>query len=159
MINSVGTTFLQQRFHRQHGCRHRHPQQPQIGNVNQQEGCTNIVSINITGHLVPQNNRGCITQQFSAKFFRGNHPTRSSAFTSASASTSKRRTSISSARIFSTTVSEWKTQPTTETRERTLFRATWSIVSTTVLLEINFKNCTTKVINDELNISKWFNNN
>ena len=157
MINSVGTMFLQQRLHRQHGCGHRHPQQPQIENANHQEGCANIGSINISGHLVPQNNKGCVTQQFSANFSKAN--TRPDHQHSIGVDVDIQEEDINiECSDFSTTVSEWKTQPTTETSGRTTSRATWSIVSTTVLLEINFKDCTTKVIIDELNISKWLNN-
>ena len=39
--------------------------------ANQQEGCNTTSCIN-SGHLQPQNNRGCLTQRFSATFFRGN---------------------------------------------------------------------------------------
>ena len=52
-------------------------------------------------HLTPhQNNRGCITQRFSAQFLRGNQQKLTSALTSASTSTCKRRTSASSAASF-----------------------------------------------------------
>ena len=155
--------FLQQRLSSTPlGCgrQHRHPQQPQIESATQQEGCVDQGCIN-SGRLTPQNNRGCFTQQISAEFFRGNQQKRSSAFTSTStsASTSKRRTTTSRAPNFQTTVSRWKTLPQQRLLREQL-RTTWSIKCTTVVLEIDFTDCATKIINDEFAfiINKWFNN-
>ena len=88
------------------------------------------------------------------RIFSDNQLSRSSAFASASTSTSKRRTSTSSATSFSTTVSEWKSQSTRETSERTTSSTTWSIMSTTVLLEIDATDCTTMVNDIDLKLNK-----
>ena len=115
LVNSVEKCFYNNVFGHL-GDGHRHPHQPQIGKLANKRDATPAVASTVGAYNL-RTTGGASHNDFQQHFSEAVNTNRSSTFTSTS--TSKRRTSTSSAASFSTTVSEWKSQPTTETTWRT----------------------------------------